>query len=270
MNHRLFILLATASFFCTFGAFTHAQGNLPKDVVAVVNGKQITAGLLEQNIKVNTAQGLIDSPELRKALIDELINRELLAQAAQKKSLHTNSEIQLQLEQLQKNLLADIAINDFLKNKNITDDQLKAEYQSQVQALGDTSVLYQYKIRQILVSKESDARIVLNRLKKESFEKIAQELSIDVSRDKGGDLGWVLPNQIIPAISNVMVNLSKGSISQAPIQTNNGWHIIRNDDKRVFKLPSFEESKDKLRQSLLQKLRMEYIAQLKKESKIQQ
>lgn len=247
----------------------HAQSNLPKDVVAVVNGKQITAKLLEQNIRVNTAQGLNDSPELRKALTEELINRELLAQAAQKKNLQNDAEVQLQLEQLQKNLLADLAINDFLKNKSVTEEQLKAEYQAQIQALGDTSNLQQYKIRQILVGKESDARQILARLKKESFEKIAQEVSIDASRERGGDLGWVLPNQVIPAISNVMVNLNKGSTVQAPIQTNNGWHIIRVDDKRAFKVPSYEESKERLRLSLIQKMRAEYLAQLRKEAKIQ-
>lgn len=164
--------------------------------------------------------------------------------------------------------MADLAINDFLKSKSVTEQQLNAEYQSQIQALGDTSNLQQYKIRQILLSKESDARTVLNRLKKESFEKVAQEVSIDASRERGGDLGWVLPNQVIPTISNVMENINKGSTSLAPIQTNNGWHIIRVDDKRAFIVPSYEESKERVRFSLLQKMRADYIAQLRKDAKI--
>ncbi len=269
MNQSFQTKLVLAGLTCFLALSAQAQSNLPKDVVAIVNGKQITTKLLEQNVKVNTAQGLSDSPELRKALTDELINREVLAQAAQKKNLHTDAEVQLQLEQLQKNLLADLAINDFLKNKSVAEEQLKAEYQSQIQVLGDTSNLQQYKIRQILLSKESDARNVMNRLKKESFEKVAQEVSIDSSRERGGDLGWVLPNQLIPAISNVMVNLNKGNTSLAPIQTNNGWHIIRVDDKRAFKVPTYEESKERVRISLLQKMRAEYIAQLRKEAKIQ-
>jgi peptidyl-prolyl cis-trans isomerase C len=269
MNQSLRTKSFLAVLACCFAFNAEAQVSLPKDVVAIVNGKQISAKLLDQNIKANTAQGLNDSQELRKALTDELINRELLAQAAQKKNLHNDPEVQLQLEQLQKNLLADLATNDYLKNKSITEDQLKSEYQLQIQALGDTRSMQQYKIRQILLSNESDARTVLNRLKKESFEKVAQEVSIDTSRDRGGDLGWVLPNQVIPIISNVMVNLNKGNISQAPIQTNNGWHIIRVDDKRPFKVPAYEESKDRVRISLLQKMRAEYIAQLRQDAKIQ-
>lgn len=101
MNQSFQTKLVLAGLTC-FVLSAQAQTNLPKDVVAIVNGKQISSKLLDQNIKANTAQGLNDSPELRKALTDELINRELLAQAAQKKNLHTDTEVQLQLEQLQK------------------------------------------------------------------------------------------------------------------------------------------------------------------------
>ncbi len=269
MSQRQFIAGVLTSFL-TLSSVAYAQDSLPKGAVAVVNKQVISQALLEQNVKVNLAQGLTDSPELRKALIDELINRELLAQDAGKKNLANNPEVQLQLEQLRKNLLAELALNDFLKNKTITEDQLKKEYDSQLKALGDTSNLQQYKLRQILTRTEADARTAMNRLKKESFEKVAQELSIDTSRERGGDLGWVLPNQIIPVISNVMVNLNKGSTSINPIQSPNGWHIIKVDDKRAFKVPSFDESKERLRAGMMQQMRVEYVQQLRKEAKIQQ
>lgn len=262
-NQYLITVLMTLS-------FSVAAQSLPKGAVAVVNGKSLSEALLEQNVKANLAQGLADSPDLRKALTDELINRELLAQDATKKNLHNNPEILLQLEQLRRNILAEQAINEFLKNKTITEEQLKKEYDSQLKALGDTSNLQQYKLRQILTRTEADARTAMNRLKKESFEKVAQELSIDTSRERGGDLGWVLPNQIIPVISNVMVNLNKGSTSINPIQSPNGWHIIKVDDKRAFKVPSFDESKERLRAGMMQQMRVEYVQQLRKEAKIQQ
>ena len=251
------------------GSTVMAQSSLPKDVVAVVNGKNISAAVLEKSVQATVSKGVKDSPELRAGLLSELINRELLVQDSIKKNLDDDAEFKSQLEQVRQNLLADLVLNKHLAKNPINDQQLKAEYDSQVRALGDSSELQQYKIRQILVSKESDARQALNRLKKESFEKVAKEVSIDASRDNGGDLGWVLPNQVIPSISNVMVNLNKGSTSQAPIRTNSGWHIIRVEDKRAFKVPSYEESKERVRVSLLQKMRAEYIAQLRKEAKIQ-
>ncbi|MBU3541660.1 peptidylprolyl isomerase [Polynucleobacter sp. MWH-Loch1C5] len=261
-----YCLVLAATF---FSISLHAQ-SLPKGSVAVVNGKNLTEALLEQNVKANLAQGLADSPELRKALTEELVNRELLAQDATKKNLHNTADVQLQLEQVRRNLLAELALNEFLKNKTITDEQLKKEYEAQIKALGDTSNLQQYKIRQILSRTEADARTAMNRLKKEAFEKVAQEVSIDSSRERGGDLGWVLPNQIIPVISNVMVNLNKGSTSIAPIQSPNGWHIIKVEDKRAFKVPSFEDSKERLRASMMQQMRIEYVQQLRKDAKIQQ
>ena len=78
----------------------------------------------------------------------------------------------------------------------------------------------------------------------------------------------VLPSQILPALANVMVNLNKGSVTVAPIQTQNGWHILKVEDKRAFKVPTYEESKDRVRMGLMQKMRNNYLAQLRKDAKI--
>lgn len=268
MNSRLTFRFLTVTFLTliTFHAF--AQSDLPKGVVAVVNGKTLSTALLDQNIQTNLDQGLSDSPELRKALVEELINRELLAQDALKKDLESDPLVKLQLEQLRKNLLADIAFNHFLSKKTITEEQLKLEYDNQIKALGAVGNIQQYKISQILLPSQDKAIEAMARLKKESFDKVAKELSIDASRANGGDLGWVLPNQIIPAISNVMVNMSKGSISATAIQTQNGWHIIKVEDKRAFKVPSYADSKERIRMSLIQKIRYDYIQELRKSAKI--
>ncbi len=250
-----------------FSSFAIAQ-SLPKGAVAVVNGKNISEALFEQNIKANLAQGLKDSSELRATLLNELINRELMAQDASKKSLDSGSEFKLQLEQLRHNLLAELALNDFFTKNPIKEEQLKTEYDLQVKALGDGVNLQQYKLAQILVADEATAKTVIARLKKDSFDKVAKDLSIDESKVRGGDLGWVLPSQILPALANVMVNLNKGSVTVAPIQTQNGWHILRVEDKRAFKVPSYEESKDRVRMGLIQKMRNEYLAQLRKDAKI--
>lgn len=251
---------------CSMNAL--AQSSLPKDVAAQVNGKAISQALFDQNIKANLAQGMKDTPELRKVLLDELINRELLAQDASKKGLDATPEVKMQLEQLRHNAVAELALSDFFKKNPINESQLKAEYDAQVKALGDVSAMQQYKLSQILLLDEATAKTAMARLKKESFDKVAKELSKDQSGARGGDLGWVLPNQIIPALANVMVNLNKGAVSATPIQTQNGWHIIKLEDKRAFKIPSFEESKERLQMSLVQKMRNDYLAQLRKDAKI--
>jgi peptidyl-prolyl cis-trans isomerase C len=121
----------------------------------------------------------------------------------------------------------------------------------------------------IVVKTEDEAKDVLARLRKgEAFAKLATDKSIDPSKKDGGDVGWVLPSQILPAISNVMVNLSKGGLSAAPIQTPAGWNIIRLDDTRTFKAPTLEESKENVRQMLMQQKRMAYIKKLRDAAKV--
>lgn len=253
---------------CLFSSIVVAQSTLPKGVAAVVNGKQISEALLEQNVKDNVAQGVKDSPELRRALVTELVNRELLSQDANKKGLDSNAEVKLQLEQLRQNFLADLALNEYFSKNPVKEEQLKAEYDLQLKSLGDVSGLQQYKLSQILLADEASAKKALLRLKKESFDKVAKEVSIDETKSRGGEIGWVLPNQILPALANVMVNLGKGSVSVMPIQTPNGWHIIKVEDKRAFKAPSYEESKNRIMVAITQKMRNEYIAQLRKDAKI--
>lgn len=268
MNARIAFQLLTFTFLSSITWCAFAQSDLPKGVVAVVNGKTLSTALLDQNIQTNIAQGLSDTPELRKALVEELVNRELLAQDALKKDLDGDPIVKLQLEQVKKNLLADVAFNHFVSKQTITEDQLKLEYDNQIKALEVTGNVQQYKIAQILVASKEKSSEVIMRLKKEPFDKLARELSIDASRANGGELGWILPNQIIPAISNVMVNMAKGSTSATAIQTNAGWHIIKVEDKRPFKIPSYAESKDRIRLSLIQQMRYNYIQELRKSAKI--
>ena len=137
---------------------------------------------------------------------------------------------------------------------------------SQIKSLGDVS---QYRISHIVLSSEADAREVLARAKKgEPFDKLAREKSIDASKSEGGSLGWLLPNQVMAAISNVMVNLDQGAVAAAPIQTPAGWHVLKVDEKRPFKAPSLEQSKDQIRQGLQQQQNTEFARKLREAAKI--
>ena len=98
---------------------------------------------------------------------------------------------------------------------------------------------------------------------------MAQEYSIDqASKGNGGQLGWVLPGQVVPAVANVIVNLNKGAVTNAPIQTQGGWVIVKVDDKRTFKFPTFEESKPQLRQAIIQQYLSETVKKLRESAKI--
>jgi peptidyl-prolyl cis-trans isomerase C len=100
----------------------------------------------------------------------------------------------------------------------------------------------------------------------EDFEKLASVYSTDNSKSNGGNVGWVLSTALIPQVSNVVVNLPKGVSTKQPIQTPNGWHIIKIVDKRPFQLPANlnqKEEKEKIAVLLKQQKRAEFIQSIR-------
>ena len=267
INQLLSRKLVISAILMTVGTFSYAQGQATGNA-ATVNGVGVPETLLIQNVNANLAQGQKDSPELRQVIKNELINREILAQESARLGLEKTPEAQAQFAQVRQTFLVELLLNDLIKQNPIKEADIKAEFDRQMLSMADAQ---QYKIALIVLPTEDTAKSVLARLRKgESFTKLASELSIDPSKKEGGNVGWVLPGQILPAISNVMVNLNKGSLAAAPIQTPTGWNIIKVEDKRAFKAPSFDEAKNEFRQMLMQKQRFEYVNKLRDAAKVTQ
>jgi peptidyl-prolyl cis-trans isomerase C len=256
--------------FISFTALAQISKSTDYEFVATVNGAPISKGLLELNLKGAIAQGQKDSLELRQNVKEELINRELIAQAAIKEGLEKDIDLADQVAQLKQNLLLQAYLDDHFKRDPITDTKLREEYNKQKKLMGDSSTATQYKVSQIIVSTESEALIVIARAQKgESFAKLAKDLSTDVAtKEQGGAIGWILPHQILRPIADVMVNLNKGAVNNSPIQIQGGWVIIKVEDKRTMKIPSFEESKSQLRQALVQQYLQETVKKLRESAKI--
>jgi len=253
---------------------TDAKSDAKSDFefVATVNGSAITQGLLNLNIRTLTAQGQKDTPELRQAIKEDLINKELIAQEATKLGLAKEIDFPDQITQLKQNLLLQVYLEDHFKRDPITDAKMREEYERQRKLMGEGSNGTQYRLSQILVSNETDALDLIRRIQKgELFGKLAQEYSIDAAtKSQGGSLGWVLPGQVIPAVANAIPNLTKGGITSTPIQTQSGWVILKLDDKRAFKIPSFEESKAQIRQAIVQQYVAETVKNLRANARIVQ
>ena len=253
---------------------TDAKSDAKSDFefVATVNGSAITQGLLHLNIRTLTAQGQKDTPELRQAIKEDLINKELIAQEATKLGLAKEVDFPDQITQLKQNLLLQVYLEDHFKRDPITDAKMREEYERQRKLMGEGSNGTQYRLSQILVSNETDALDLIRRIQKgELFGKLAQEYSIDAgTKSQGGSLGWVLPGQVIPAVANAFPSLTKGGITLTPIQTQSGWVILKLDDKRAFKIPSFEESKAQIRQAIVQQYVAETVKNLRTNARIVQ
>jgi peptidyl-prolyl cis-trans isomerase C len=250
----------------------NAETKTDFEFVASVNGAPITQGLLNLTIRALVGQGQADSPELRQAVKNDLINKELVAQEATRLGLANSIDFPDQIAQLRQNLLLQAFLENHFKKNPITDTQLREEYDRQRKLMGDTSSAFQYRVSQIVVSTETDAMDLIRRLQKgDLFGRLAQEFSLDTaSKAQGGSLGWMMTGQVIPAVASVLPTMAKGAITPKPIQTPAGWVILKLDDKRAFKIPTFEESKPQLQQALVQQYLGQAIQGLRTNAKIVQ
>lgn len=234
---------------------------------ATVNGVAIPQARIDLRTKVAASQGQADTPELRKMILDDMINLEVMSQQAVKKGLDKQPDTVQQLEISRQSVLAGAFVQDYTKNHPISEDALKQEYDSLKAKLGNT----EYKVAHILVSTEAQAKAIEAKLKKKgNFAKIAKAESKDtVSAEKGGELGWNVPSNFVQPFAEAVTNLKKGQISQ-PVQSQFGWHIIKLEDTRNLSVPPFEQVKPNLMQRLQQQSVQKAIADLRAGAKIQE
>lgn len=232
---------------------------------AVVNGVAISQERVEMNVKGAVAQGQTDTPELRKAIRDDLISREVMVQAAQKSGLDKNPDVAQQIELARQNVLVNAYVQDQLKTHPITEAQLQQGYDTLKAKLGDK----EYSARHILVATEKEARDIIAQLgKKGSFEKLATKSMDTGSAEHGGALGWTVPKNFVEPFANALLTLKKGETTKDPVQTQFGWHVIRLDDVRPLKVPSYDELKPQLQQRLQQQEIQKIITDLRASAKI--
>ena len=245
------------------------QSGLPINAAASVNGTIITNDMVEQGIRMATSQGQKDTPELRQAVVQKYIEVLLLSQRAEKDGLANSEKANSQLMMIRQNYLADLQLSTFMAQNPISDADIQAEYNKEIASLGPQGMLVEYKMSDIALATEADAQAALNRIKKgEPFDKVAKSVSLAPNKVQGGAVGWVQTGQVPSQISAVLVNLAKGQVSQAPIQLEQGWYLVKLEDKRSSKPPTLDQAKAAIRNGLAQRKQFEFLSQIAKESKI--
>ena len=234
---------------------------------AMVNGISIPQARIDLRVKAAAAQGQPDSPELRKAIREDMINLEVVAQEAKKNGLDKNPEVIEQMELAKGSVLVGAYVQDYAKSHPITEDQLKQEYDKLKTTLGNN----EYNVSHILVDTEDEAKAIIAQLgKKGKFDKIAKAKSKDSgSAEKGGSLGWAVPSNFVPPFANALLSLKKGTYTKEPVKSQFGWHVIKLDDVRSLKVPSFEELKPQMQQRLQQQTIQDLITALRSKAKIE-
>ena len=234
--------------------------------VAVVNGKPIPSSRVDAVVKQVVAQGQQpDSPQLRDMIKKDLIGREVLMQEAENKGFGKDAAVKQQIENARQAIVINALVGDYLKKNPVNDAEIKAEYDKFVAQTGDK----EYHVRHILVATEAEAKDIIAKLKGGAkFEELAK-VSKDGSAANGGDLDWASPASYVKPFSDAMVALKPGQVTQTPVQSQFGFHVIKLEETRPTKLPALEEVKGQVAESLQQKKLAAYRDELMKKAKIQ-
>jgi peptidyl-prolyl cis-trans isomerase C len=235
--------------------------------VATLDGKTITQDELEGFIRAANGKALSElSPEERQNALDALIRLRLVAAQAEKDGLDKEPQTATNLELARMDLLQRALAEKYLKDKTPTDQELRAEYETQIARQSRS----EYRARHILVQTEEFANQLVARIKKgEKFERVAAAESLDSSKQQGGDLGWFAPQSMVKPFADAVMGLQKGQMTDKPVQTQYGWHIIRLEDTREVQPPPFEQVRQQLGRVVYEKKFRTYTDELLKAAKVE-
>jgi len=227
--------------------------------VAVVNGKAIPMSRADALVKQYVAQsGQPESPELREMVKRDLISREVLMQEANRLGFDKNPAVKQQLETARQSIVVNAMVRDYLTKHPLKDEEIKAEYDRYKSVLGEK----EYHVRHIVTDNEADAKAIIVKLKGGAkFEELAKTSKDTGSANNGGDLDWRAPADFPKEFSDAFVGLAKGAITETPVKTQNGFHVIKLEDTRPLKVPAFEE----LKPQIAERMQQGKLAQLQEE-----
>ena len=221
--------------------------------IAIVNGKPVpkarAEALLSQALKAQPDRQR--TPDMEAQVRDEVVMREMFMQEAERRGLAGSAEFRTQMEFARQTLLIRELFADYQKKNPVTDAEIKAEYDKFKSQSGSGQ---EYRARHILVEKEDEAVALIAQIKGGAkFEDLAKEKSKDPgSGANGGDLDFANPSSYVPEFSQALLKLKKGEMTDTPVKSQFGFHIIRLEDTRETQFPPLEEVKGQIQQGLTQ------------------
>jgi len=246
-----------------------AKSAAPADpVVARINGTELhRSDVIEaiRGLPPQVQQQPID--RLYPALLEQMVSTVLVSQAGRKAKLQNDPEVKKRLALVQDQLIADAYVQQIL-HKEVTDQKLHARYDKFVK---DAPPREEVHARHILVASEDEAKAIIADLKKGAdFNKLAQEKTTDPSgKTSGGDLGYFTKEDMVPEFADAAFKLKPGEFTETPVKTQFGWHVIKVEDKRMAKPPTFDQIKPKLGNEMSREIVGDKVKELRLAAKIE-
>jgi peptidyl-prolyl cis-trans isomerase C len=236
--------------------------------VAIVNGTPIEREYFDFYAKGLAGKNSVGeiTPEQRAQALDNLVRAQVIAQEAKKEGIDKEPATASLLQLSELNVLQQALSDRYLKDKKPTEQEVRAEYETQVGLLPHQ----EYHVHHILIATEGFARKLIGELEKgANFSDLAKRESMDPSKTNGGDIGWLTPDRIMKPFADAMVALKKGEFTHKPVQTQYGWHIIRLEDVRDVTPPTFDQVRQRLEQVVQAKKFKAYTDGLMTHAKIE-
>ncbi|ALG68737.1 peptidylprolyl isomerase [Beggiatoa leptomitoformis] len=271
MRRKILIAcLLSGSLFAKTTQAEESQPTTTNKTVATLNGTAITQQALDEYKQFRNKYASPENTTSDYALLEELISRELLVTDALKNGLDKTPAFTHQLEAMRKNLLVGLAMEQYLAEHPLDDTALRVDYEQKL-SLSKDKLPQEFNVSHILVDNEAAAQTLIDALNAgKPFAELAKSSSKDtVTGEKGGELGWITPQQVTASFGDAMGKLDKGYFSQKPIQSEFGWHIIKINDKRPLNIPAFDSVKEKVRQLMQAEQKQTYLDALKTNNQIE-
>jgi peptidyl-prolyl cis-trans isomerase C len=233
--------------------------------IATVNGKAVPKSRVDALVQQAVRSGQQMSPDLQAQARDQVVLREIFMQEAVKRGLNASPDVAVQMELARQSILIRELFEDYKKKNPVTDEAAQAEYNKfKAQATGT-----EYRARHILVEKEDDAKALIAQIKAGAkFEDLAKKNSKDTgSAENGGDLDFAKPESYVPEFGGALTKLKKGEMTEVPVKSQFGYHIIRLDDTRDASFPAFDEVKAQLKQRMEQAKLQQFQEELRTKAK---
>jgi peptidyl-prolyl cis-trans isomerase C len=235
----------------------NADAPLPQGALASVNGRPIQDLSVENVVQQITASG---EQADRERILDELINLEVLTQAAEALDLDKTPEISAALQLQYTQTMANAYLARKGAEMSFSEDELRAEYESQSAAVDRA----EFRASHILLETREQAEEVIAELAAgKKFDALARLRSIDPAGENGGDLGWFQANTMVPEFTSAVAAMQVGETSSEPVESEFGFHVIKLLDRREAALPDFESVKAGLTNLAVRKALARHVEELR-------
>ncbi|WP_339849519.1 peptidylprolyl isomerase [uncultured Nisaea sp.] len=231
-------------------------------VVATVDGEKIyLSEILLQIQQLPQQYQQAPMEQIYPPMLDRVIDSRLIAKAAREAGIQDRADVKERVEQAESGIISEVYMTEKVK-ETVGEDALRKRYEESIKDSAEQGE--EVKARHILVASEEDAKAIIEELKKGAdFAKLAAEKSTGPSGTSGGDLGYFTADAMVPEFSEAAFALKPGEITEAPVQTQFGWHVIKVEDRRAVQPPSFEQMQPQLAQEMTREILTKAIEELR-------